>query len=517
MMKKTMMKKVVISSVLGTSLLFSSVNVPFNTLNDPIGNVVKAESKSFTDVPSNHWAYKEIMSLVDSKVISGYTDNTYRPNDSIRRDHVAVLMSRSLDMTVEVPMKKFADVPSNYMYADEIAMVQRAGIFDGGTNGLFRPQANLTRAQMAKILTVAFDLEVKSTKDFPDVPESHWANEYVRALYSNGITVGSNGKFKPEDPVTRAQYASFLHRALNMDTSTEPENPIEPPQTDDGTDIVEHDPSATYDQLIAKYGKHEVIYRNVVPDNETDELEVIDIVKWYHDNVNAPGVDHDTLIGEQFQFPAYLEGTVSDFSFNTFSDTVTGFPYGEMVSIQGKPFMNHEDTKYWLSQGRTIGALNHVPNFEESGINLFDDKIFFHLPEVTGGILTDIHVNSKHVMIAKQGAVSSKTMQQAPVNRNGSYLVGTDALSGFNVSVSAQPEQLTLVKGNDTLVLYPNSKVGKINGSNITLNHSVEYQNQKYSFDVKEVSEKLGLSVRMLPDFNKIQISNYEIGPDIDF
>lgn len=85
-----------------------------------------------------------------------------------------------------------------YIYAEQIQKVYQAGIFDGN-DGYFNPEQNLTRAQMAKVLTLAFHLEVKADYDFPDISEDHWARDYVRALYSNGITTGSGGLFKPND------------------------------------------------------------------------------------------------------------------------------------------------------------------------------------------------------------------------------------------------------------------------------------------------------------------------------
>ncbi|MED5052558.1 S-layer homology domain-containing protein [Anoxybacillus rupiensis] len=176
--------------------------------------------KDFSDVSPSFWAYNEIMKMKEQGVIKGYEDGTFKPNNAIRRDHVAVLLARSLDLPAVEPAEKFKDVPSDYVYADEIRKVQQANIFDG-TDGKFRPTEYLTRAQMAKVLARAFNLQKKANYDFPDT-DNHWAKEYVRALYSNGITFGSGGYFKPEEKVTRAQYASFLYRALNIDPNFDP-------------------------------------------------------------------------------------------------------------------------------------------------------------------------------------------------------------------------------------------------------------------------------------------------------
>ncbi|UOE78383.1 S-layer homology domain-containing protein [Parageobacillus thermoglucosidasius] len=186
-----------------------------------LGHQVNAQTKEFKDVGPSYWAYNEIMKMREKGIITGYSDNTFKPNNAIRRDHVAVLLARSMKLPVVEPATKFKDVPDNYLYANEIRKVQQANIFDGDADGKFRPTEYLTRAQMAKVLTRAFNLQKKANYDFPDT-DKHWAKEYVRALYSNGITFGSGGYFKPEEKVTRAQYATFLYRALNMNPDFKP-------------------------------------------------------------------------------------------------------------------------------------------------------------------------------------------------------------------------------------------------------------------------------------------------------
>ena len=135
--------------------------------------------------------------------------------------------------------KEFKDVPKTHPLHDIIQRVQRAGIMDGDQNGNFNPEVPLTRVQMAKIIDLAFDLTVKSNLDFPDVPPSHWGNKHVRALYSNGITTGDKGHFKPNDKVTRAQYTVFLHRALHLGNENQPAQRIQG-QFSDITDKILH-------------------------------------------------------------------------------------------------------------------------------------------------------------------------------------------------------------------------------------------------------------------------------------
>jgi hypothetical protein len=188
-------------------------------------------TESFTDVSSSNPYYGMIHEMRDELIIKGYTDGTFKPNLSISRKHVAALLERVLPLEPEKDAVEFKDVPASHPYYKAIQKAQQAGIFDGDVDGKFHPEAPLTRVQMAKVLDLAFKLEVKETYDFPDVPTSHWGNEHVRALYSNGITTGDKGYFKPNEAVTRQHYAVFLHQALNMD-KVEAVDPIPQPEPD---------------------------------------------------------------------------------------------------------------------------------------------------------------------------------------------------------------------------------------------------------------------------------------------
>lgn len=175
-------------------------------------------AQSFPDVSPEHWAYESIEIMKEEEIIAGYPDGTFKPNGKIERQHVALLFTRTFTLENKYQPIDFKDVTKNHPYAKEIDQVARAGIFQGNGEGKFNPKGSLTRAEMAQVLTNALDLKVKATYDFIDVPENHWAKDAIRALYSNGITEGSGGgKYDPNGPVTRAQFAKFLYEALHVD------------------------------------------------------------------------------------------------------------------------------------------------------------------------------------------------------------------------------------------------------------------------------------------------------------
>lgn len=171
-------------------------------------------SNSFPDIQS-HWAKESIQAIACRGIVIGYLDGTFRPNDPIKREHVALMFNRAFDLQPVRSNKVFTDVPEKYVYNEAITKVYEAAIFDGVSATHFKPIEHMTRAQMAKVLVNAFNLQSKGTATFEDVSSDHWAAEYISILAGHEIALGDNGKFKPKDPVTRAQFSAFMYRALN--------------------------------------------------------------------------------------------------------------------------------------------------------------------------------------------------------------------------------------------------------------------------------------------------------------
>ncbi|WP_252504456.1 S-layer homology domain-containing protein [Sporosarcina sp. Marseille-Q4943] len=181
-----------------------------------------AVTNPFPDVSKNSPYYEIVHEMRDRNIISGYENGEFRPTEVISRKHAAALVNRATKLPARKPFVPFEDVSTKNAFFNDIKKLQQAGIFEPDAKGNFNPNTPITRAEMAKVLTIAFNLKVKVELDFMDVPKNHPANKYVRALYSNGITTGDFGYFNPDKPVTRVHYAVFLHRLLHMN------NPIDP-------------------------------------------------------------------------------------------------------------------------------------------------------------------------------------------------------------------------------------------------------------------------------------------------
>ena len=168
---------------------------------------------TFLDISQQHWGWQMIQEMAKQGIIIGYPDGTFQPNVPIQRQHVALMLTRALELEPKKEALAFNDIPESHMYFEVINQVQQAGLFDG-IDGNFQPNANMTRAQMAKVLVVAFNLTATEQETFKDVPSTHWAYAYIANLAANGIAIGDQDKFRPNDAVTRAEFTTFLYRAL---------------------------------------------------------------------------------------------------------------------------------------------------------------------------------------------------------------------------------------------------------------------------------------------------------------
>lgn len=169
---------------------------------------------SFHDI-AGHWAKEMIEEIASQGIITGYPDGSFRPNEFIQRQHVALLFYRAFEFEPTRNALTFSDVTANHPYYEAITTLQQAGIVDG-SEGQFNPNALMTRAQLAKVVMLALKIESGGTSTFQDVPPTHWSYAYIAALAELEIVIGDNGKFKPDEPVTRAQFVAILYRALNL-------------------------------------------------------------------------------------------------------------------------------------------------------------------------------------------------------------------------------------------------------------------------------------------------------------
>ncbi|MEK5205322.1 S-layer homology domain-containing protein [Bacillus sp. FSL R10-2789] len=211
----------------------------------PLTNVQAAETVGFKDVPVDHWSYKAIMDLKEKNIVAGYGNGMFGFGDNITRGQVARLIYAYLKPADEPNAPNpFSDV-QGHMFEKEILSLSKAGIMNGFGNGKFGPDNVLTREQLASVLTKAFNFKATSTTTFKDVDKNYWATNAISALQENKISAGTGDNlFEPKNIVTREQYAQFLYNAITKSGKPEKEPESKPtviPQDLADDDIYYHE------------------------------------------------------------------------------------------------------------------------------------------------------------------------------------------------------------------------------------------------------------------------------------
>jgi hypothetical protein len=169
---------------------------------------------AFSDVPGNRWFSTPVNELASKKLMTGYADGTFRPNNPITRAEFAVTIAKALDLSTEDTCTH-RDV-KGHKARGYINAVSRSGVMTGYVDGTFRPDNIITRGEIASVLVRAYKLG-KSWGDYTlfDDAFDHWAEQNIRIANQNGIINGYPGDlFKPDKHATQAEAAAMIFRAI---------------------------------------------------------------------------------------------------------------------------------------------------------------------------------------------------------------------------------------------------------------------------------------------------------------
>ena len=155
--------------------------------------------------------------------VIGYTDGTIRPNNDISRAEVATIFFRLLtDEAREqytTTAGNFTDVKAGMWCNRAIATLTNMGIIKGYTDGSFQPNKSITRAELATIIARFAKLDV-NTKTFSDI-NGHWAQKSIELAAGNGWINGyTDGTFRPNKSIIRAETFAMINRVLDRQTES---------------------------------------------------------------------------------------------------------------------------------------------------------------------------------------------------------------------------------------------------------------------------------------------------------
>lgn len=200
---------------------------------------VPASAKTFTDVPSNHWAYQVVDKISNKGIMVGVGSDLFSPNSTLTRaEYTAILCNLSPDKSNGLNYAAHLnDVPANAWYAEAAEWGVTHGIIKE-IDGDFKPDAVVSRELMADMtykflyyeLYGAIEEDATSVR-YADADQiSPDYKKSVNILSNNGLLAGRGGnQFVPQGTLTRAEAAAMASRLIEVINAFEAENPGDNP------------------------------------------------------------------------------------------------------------------------------------------------------------------------------------------------------------------------------------------------------------------------------------------------
>ncbi|MBQ2871447.1 S-layer homology domain-containing protein [bacterium] len=184
----------------------------------------------FKDLDENHWAYAQIKQLADHKVVVGYPDETYRPDEEITRAEFASMVVKALhqDEAEITDIIEFADVAQDNWAWNSVQRAVRFDLIKETQDNMFRPNDSVTRAECLEIVINSLTTEDLTLEEATKIVEAKYIDAntipewfIVKAGKAEvlGIVVtipGEEAKMYAEKPATRAEVAAFLFNMMEQ-------------------------------------------------------------------------------------------------------------------------------------------------------------------------------------------------------------------------------------------------------------------------------------------------------------
>ena len=191
------------------------------------GEVIKVEAKEAGRVARTTNYTVGGLAVSTEKVsqpayISGFPDGTFKPGKEVTRAEAVRMFVKLINNGAELPKNpttSFKDA-NNAWYSDEINYAVAKGFIKGYSDGTFKPNQAITRAEFAQMISAFVKNGYPGTGSFKDV-KGHWASDAISALYGNKNIKGyGDGTFKPDQKLTRAEAVTILNSVFGRNTKS---------------------------------------------------------------------------------------------------------------------------------------------------------------------------------------------------------------------------------------------------------------------------------------------------------
>ena len=179
-------------------------------------DAITSSVSQFTDMPDN-WSAKALQNAVANGLLSG-ADGRIMPDQNLTRAQMAAVITRAFGAQVKGDLSGFTDVKAADWFSDGLAKAYQMGVIKG-SGSLMNPNSAISRQEVFVILARAFKLQPAETMDKPFGDAGNitdWAKGEVNAFVNAGYVQGSNGKLNPAGLITRAEFAQIFDNLLKQ-------------------------------------------------------------------------------------------------------------------------------------------------------------------------------------------------------------------------------------------------------------------------------------------------------------
>ena len=200
-----------------------SIDVDLRTMLPPVRiiltNISEPEQSLFPDI-KGIYAEEYIRHLHDMGAVGGFPDGTFKPDNSVTRAEFVTMLLNSLKVDKKTGSKGFKDTAKHWA-RDAINTAYDMKIINGFKDGTFRPDEKVTAAQAAKMIASLFSFKTAiATVELPKLNEKHWAYSSIKAITNAGIIMRDDQLFKSfkEDAyLSRGDCAMIISRAITTE------------------------------------------------------------------------------------------------------------------------------------------------------------------------------------------------------------------------------------------------------------------------------------------------------------
>ena len=176
-------------------------------------------ASSFSDVDSDFWAAGSIERWKEDGVINGYADNTYSPNKPITRAEFVAMLDRIFVPVEKADLSSYADVDTSAWYYESLAKAVKMGLINGYSETELGPDKLITRQEamtiIGRILAIGETAKAEGASFADDEEVADWAKEAIALMTEAGFVNGyEDGTIRPNANITRAEVAKVLDKTF---------------------------------------------------------------------------------------------------------------------------------------------------------------------------------------------------------------------------------------------------------------------------------------------------------------